>query len=717
MIRNADLFSIAKTGINASNKLLNTTSNNIANVNSEGYIRERTTFTADLNGGVDFGFTDRVFDVFAQNQLRRDSSVVGETQAFYDRVQGLDNVLASEANSIAASITGFFGAIQSAADDPTNLPSRDSIMGQASGMMNRINQLGDFMKAKEDEVELQIQQSVERANALINQIGNLNEAIAVVGGSSNVDTPTKLLNQRDQAILDLSKIVALDVRNSPNGGDGLVVNLTTGESLVMADGTFNAFAIGGEPDYTNRQLTLQTRFNSPNKGETTLNVLEQNMGGGLGGLFNYREQVLEPAQRELGKLATALADAVNTQNRQGMDFDQQLGANIFNIAEFRSINYPQNSDLGLQVKGRIVPGMGGEVTNNDYKVTVLTAPAGSPASFDVEIMVVKSDGRPQLDNSGNPITQVLNVNAQTGVYNATIGGIELEFGSGSQYAVGDRFLVQPTRVAAANLSMATTRSEDWAFAKPIRIDSGANNLGDALLVGTNISNSTVDMSFNNPNASAFNGAGGLQNLASSPSPLFGAPVSIRFTASDEYQVLDNSSPANVITTVSGVTDLNNLMAQAKANGSPAWPAEFAALNDYPGYDFSLQGEPVPGDTFNIGYNTDGINDNRNALEFAKLQQLDVVRQGSASNNSKTTFNEAYASLVGFVGSATANASVNLEAAKVMQVQSSEWFESTSGVSLDEEAANLIQFQQSYAAAAQILSSAREMFNTILSVAR
>nr|WP_136249984.1 flagellar hook-associated protein FlgK [Ningiella ruwaisensis] len=714
MIRNADLFSIAKTGINASNRLLNTTSNNIANVNSEGYVRERTTFGNHLHGGVDFGFTDRVFDVFAQNQLRRDTSLVGEAQAFYDRVEGLDNVLASEANSIASSMTRFFSAIQTASDDPTNMPSRDAIMGQAEGMMSRINQLGDFVKAKEDEVELQIQQSVDRANGLIQQIGDLNEAIQVANGTSVVDTPTKLLNQRDQAILELSKLVSIEVRNSPNGDDGLVVNLSSGESLVMADGSFNVFAVNGEPDFTNRQLTLRTSFNSPTKNESSINIFEENLGGGLGGLFKYRENVLEPAQRDLGKLATTLADAINTQNRQGMDLDQQLGSDIFKIADFRGINYPDNSNLSSLIKGRITPGASGEITNNDYKITVLSSPTGSPPQFDIEVTAMKTNGRPQLDPSGNPITQTLTVSAEPGTYNKVMGGIELEFASGAGYAAGDEFLVQPTRMAASNLTMATTRGEDWAFAKPLRVDSGANNLGDAVLTTTASTNTRVGTG---PDQSAFDGAGGIKTLADSPSPFFGAPVSIRFTGADSYEVLDNSSPANVITSVSGVSDLNNLIEQAKVSGSPAWPAEFAALSDYPGYDFSLQGIPKAGDEFTVSYNTDGINDNRNALAFGELQQSDVVRQSNAGNNNKTTFNESYAAIVGFVGAAAASADVNLEAAKVMQVQSSEWFESTAGVSLDEEAANLIQFQQSYAAAAQILTSAREMFDTILAVTR
>lgn len=714
MIRNADLYSMATTGLNASNKLLATTSNNIANINSEGYVRERTEFTSRLNGGVDFGYTDRVLDVFAQNQLRRDTSAVGEQQAFYDRVEGIDNILASEANSISESMTRFFSAIQTATDDPTNMVSRDVVMGEASSVLNRINQLGDYLQDKEEEVELQIQDSVKNANSLINEIANLNEAIQVAQGNSTVDTPTKLLNQRDQAILDLSELVAIEVRTSSTENTGLVVSLTTGESLVMADGSFNAFTVSGDPDYTNRQLSLQTTYEPP-KNNTTINVLEQELGGALGGIYKYREQVLEPAQRDLGKLATSLADTMNTQNKQGMDLDLQLGSDLFSIADFSAINYPSNSDLTLGISGRIIDGAGSLVTSNDYKVTVLTTPSGAPATFDVEVASVTTDGLPELDSNNDPITETITVTAEKGTYNATLGGIELEFDDGSNYAIGDAFLIQPTRLAASNLTMATTRSEDLAFAKPLRIEQSINNLGDASLISTTISNSVVDLSFANPLASAFNGTGGLQDVSESPSATFGAPVAVRFTDSDAFEVLD--SAGQIITSVAGASDLNNLLAQAKANGNPAWPAEFSALDDYPGYDFSLEGEPIAGDEFTLEYNTNGINDNRNAIEMATLQQQDFVRSGNDDQANTTTFTEAYASLVGQVGSAAAGAKIDLAAATVMQEQSSNWFESTSGVSLDEEAANLIQFQQSYAAAARILTTAQEMFDTILAAAR
>ena len=103
--------------------------------------------------------------------------------------------------------------------------------------------------------------------------------------------------------------------------------------------------------------------------------------------------------------------------------------------------------------------------------------------------------------------------------------------------------------------------------------------------------------------------------------------------------------------------------------------------------------------------------------YVLLQQQNHVRLSDGTQGNKATFTEAYASIVGQIGSAAAGSKIDLEAAKVMQVQSSDWFESTAGVSLDEEAANLIQFQQSYAAAARILTTAQQMFETILQAAR
>lgn len=124
MSGNVDLYSIATSGVNASSRLLATASNNIANVNSEGYVRERTSVTSELYGGVGRATTERVINQFAQNQLRRDTTLVGEWETFSEKTSAIDNLLANEANSLSTGFSDFFASVQTAADDPTNLSSR-----------------------------------------------------------------------------------------------------------------------------------------------------------------------------------------------------------------------------------------------------------------------------------------------------------------------------------------------------------------------------------------------------------------------------------------------------------------------------------------------------------------------------------------------------------------------------------------------------------------
>jgi flagellar hook-associated protein 1 FlgK len=263
-----------------------------------------------------------------------------------------------------------------------------------------------------------------------------------------------------------------------------------------------------------------------------------------------------------------------------------------------------------------------------------------------------------------------------------------------------------------------TRPEDLALASPIRADASINNLGDAQIIGTTVSNTFIDNTFAGTAASAFNNAGGIHGPGNSPTGVagVGAPAQIVFTASDEYQVLD--SAGSVITVVSGATDLRNLLAQAESVGAgPAWPAAFSALDDYPGFDLSLQGVPKAGDSFTIGYNTDGLNDNRNGLKLGDLQNQNIMQVNNSGSGEPVSFHEAYANIVSDIGQKSSSADISLQAAAALKSQSTDWFQSVSGVSLDEEAANLVKYQQSYSAAARLLGTAQTLFDTILSAVR
>ena len=713
--RTVDLFSIAKSGVDASNKLLNTTAHNISNVNTEGFVRERTTFDSQLSGGVGRSTTERVINVFAQNQLRRDTTLQSEHENFYTKTSTIDNIFAGEANSISASMSRFFGSLQTANNDPTNTSSRQLVLSEAKSLVGQIGTVSGFLRDKEEELNVEVSANINKLNSIVQTITDLNDSIRVSQANNRYDEPGTLKNQRDNAILELASLVSIDVRQSGKNDGSVLVNLSSGESLVLEDGSFNVFEVNSDADLNYKSLQLTSNSGKP----TTLNIRETKLGGALGGLFRYRDEVLETSRRELGQIAIALTESLNTQNRQGMDLDQQLGANIFLLPEFVGLSYPDNTTPNSSVFGRITEGAGSEVSSADYAVTINNVVTGVPPTLDITVAALNIDGSPVKDINGNPVTQnYFAVDAQSDTFTSVIGGIDLEFASGAGYTAGDQFLLQPTKNTAKRIEVAMTRPEDLAFASPIRVDANINNLGDAQSLSSNVSNIFIDNTFANSRASAFDDAGGIHGPSNSPSGVgsVGAPAKILFTATDEYQVLD--SAGTVITVVSGSSDLNNLLAQAKSVGAgPPWPAAFSALDDYPGFDLSLQGMPKAGDSFAIGYNTDGLNDNRNGLEMADLQNKDLMQVNNSGSGQGISFHEAYGNVVSDIGQKTSSADISLQAADALKSQSKNWFESFSGVSLDEEAANLVKFQQSYSAAARLLATAQELFNTILGITR
>jgi flagellar hook-associated protein 1 FlgK len=132
---------------------------------------------------------------------------------------------------------------------------------------------------------------------------------------------------------------------------------------------------------------------------------------------------------------------------------------------------------------------------------------------------------------------------------------------------------------------------------------------------------------------------------------------------------------------------------------------------YLGFQFEIEGEPEKGDTFTIDYNTGGVSDNRNALAIAAMETKGNVANGVSS------YGEAYSQIIEEIGTVTNRARLDTASAKALLEQSENNRESISGVNLDEEAGRLIQYQAAYNASAQVVSIARELFDTLLSTFR
>lgn len=664
----SDLLGIGTSGVMAQQRLLQTTSNNIVNVNSQGYVRERTLVYTNANGlGTGDMLTERVINAYAQGEVRRDTSAFYASSTRYEQLANTDSLLGDTGNSVGAAITSYFKAFHTANEAPADISGRKTTLSELSGMVNRFHTLSAQLDKQTDTINTTIGDEAKRVNGLINSINDLNQAIIRTQGSPEENL--MLFDQRDEAIRQLSE--KMEIRTVPQANGSMLVNMSTGHSLVLNGGVAQFSVVPGSPDARESELQL-------NMGTSKTIMNDKDIGGGIGGLFSARN-ALDPTKRELGQLSVAMADAMNQQNRLGMDLDNELGGDLFSLGTSDGLAYSQNTGSGA-AKVSFVPGKGTEVTTFDYEVQFSSATG-------YEVFSVDKDGnRSSLATGTTPPATV------------QVAGHGIQIDLSGTPAAGDRLLLQPTKRAAASLSQLATRAEDLALASPLKADKNKNNFGSAEIKLNGITNTGA-------------GSGFGTNTLNPASPQI-----VKIDNSGNYEVYAADG-----TTLIGVAPASskgqNLMAALE---SPlGGPKVYATPAQTPGYEFSITGKVEAKDSFTLSYNTDGFADNANGLALADLQNKDLVRKSSnaGTSNDKMTFNEAYSSLVTGVGNNTSQAKTLLKANETKLTQSTGIYESVSGVSLEEEAANLIRYQQSYAASAQIVSTAKTIFDTLLSSVR
>jgi flagellar hook-associated protein 1 FlgK len=667
-----DLLNIASSGVRSSSELLQTTSKNIANINTEGYVRERTEFTTTIDNQVGRGETYRLLNQFAQEQLNRDTSNKTFFDQFVTEANRVDTLFSQEANSLSTGINSLFNNVQEALNQPSSTVARSLVMTDAESLVNQMDRLSGIVFDQQSIVNEQLEIFSDEANALIQNISSLNQDIAAVNGTSNAADASSPYNERDKAIRDLSELIDIETLDGPNGEK--LVFMGTGEAVVMQSGSFNLFSMTGDPDPNFKELTLDV-----NGGKALpLEIDASKLKGKIGGLLAFRDDILVPAQNQIGQMGLAIADAFNEQNKLGMDANGELGGDIFTIPTVNAFAYQDNSTGVTSMTDTLEPGKGSELPASDFIITYTANPN------EVSIQAI--------DNKGEPVGSASLADTTGGVINSssmTSGeSFGLQITVAGTGAAGDQFQVKLNSQAASSITLATGRGEDLALASPIRTANDLNNTGTATISVGEVTDVTTG------------------SFTSDPLALTNGSISLIKTGNlNEYQISDGSNaPTTIIIPPPG----NNVLSQA---GTP--------YSDY-GFDFNIEGTPATGDTFTLELNEGGFDDNRNGLKLADLQNGELVRQNvvttSTADNHKT-FNQAYAGMVTDIGVVTGQAITSGAAFDALAQQSEAWYESLSGVNLDEEASNLLRFQQSYAASAQVLSAARSIFDTLLSAAR
>ncbi|MEL0648214.1 flagellar hook-associated protein FlgK [Pseudoalteromonas agarivorans] len=665
------LLNIASAGVRSSSELLQTTSKNITNVNTEGYVRERTEFTTMVDNQVGRGETYRLLNEFAQSQLNRDTSNKSFFDQFVTEANRVDTIFSEESNNLSTSINSLFNNVQEALNQPSSSVARSLVMTDAQSLVDQMDRLSGIVLEQQSIVNEQLEIFSEEANSLIQNINTLNQEIAVVNGTNNASDASSIYNQRDLAVRELSELVDIETLDGPNGEK--LVFMGTGESLVMENGTFNLFSLSGDPDPNFKELTLDV-----NGGKAVpLEIDASKLKGKIGGLLAFRDDILVPAQNQIGQMGLAIADAFNEQNKLGMDANGELGGDIFNIPTVGAYAYKANSGGVTNMAATVEPGKGSELPASDFIVTY-TANAN-----EVSIQPIDNKGEP-LGSASIATIPPSGIIDSDDITSGESFGLQINVtGSGVE---GDQFQIKLNSEAATSITLATSRGEDLALASPIRTANSIDNTSTATISAGEVTSVT---------SGGFTSTPGLTN---------GDITLVKTGTANEYQITDASGTSTFTIT----PPAEGMLAQA---GAPY---------DSYGFDFDIEGTPATGDTFTLEFNEGGFDDNRNGLKLADLQNGELVRKNvvtTATADNHDTFNQAYSGLVSDIGVVTGQAITSASAFDALAQQSEAWYESLSGVNLDEEAANLLRFQQSYSASAQVLAAAQEIFDTLLSAAR
>jgi flagellar hook-associated protein 1 FlgK len=658
------LLNIGKQALTSNQTALSVVGQNIANVNTDGYSRQRPEFASRENiGGVEVYDITRIADQFLNRQIWADRAAYNNNEMFKTYANELDNLLASEATSISTAMDKYFGALQTAVDDPTSLPNRELFVAEADALVRRFNDMDANLERQNQSLNGRLESSTAQVNAIARNIAQLNDKlrIATAAGSE----VNELLDKRDAQLDQLAQFVNFTTIETPNTGE-ISVYIGKGEPLVIGKDANELVPSVDPADSSKVNVSLRI-------GNNIADITGQIKGGQIGGLLEYRDKILDTARDQIGIITLAFADTMNSRHMQGMDLDGELGGQLFtdinsDIATANRVLSDGRNAVNVNARVRIEDTA--ELKASEYKLVF-----NSESSF---TLIRESDGKrwesAQLQAAGQ-------LNMNTGAMELNIDGFQLNMStpSGSPFASGDQFVLRPARTAASDIGLVLSDPRQLALAAPVKVEADMDNRGTgvAAVAVTNIDD---------------------PNFATSGQ--MARDVEVRFlddAGTLKYQVIDlgTGNPIDL-----GLTD---------SNGDPlASPYTFTPGQgiDLDGYRITIANRPADGDSFTVSYNEGGVSDNRNALAMSDLQFTKTVNGAS--------YQDRYGQLIERVGTQTAVAQINAQASKSVLDANLQARSSLSGVNLDEEAAKLIQFQQAYQASAQLIRASQTIFDALMS---
>jgi len=423
----------ALSGLTAFQRSLETTSNNISNANTEGYSRQRVElatrpeqFTGNgyMGNGVEVANITRSYDQFISNQVRSSTATFHDIDSFYTLSSQIDNITADETTGLAPAMKSFFDAIDSVANDPSSVAARQVMLTEAESLTQQFNTMsarfGDLRKRVNDNIT----SSVQELNGFAKTLAELNvKIVSDIGRSSGKQMPNELMDQRD---LLLTKIAEkADVSYVAQADGSYNVFIGKGQPLVLGSAASTLSVVGDSNDVNQKLIMLNGQ-----------DISKQLSGGEISGNLRFRDQVLDPAQQQLGLLATGLATEFNNIHKAGYDINGNTNVAFFDLNSPTPQVKATVSDSTLVVSSAFV---------------APTSASGLGAAYRLDVTATVPAATFSLTNLSDNTTTA-GLSAATLATTAATNGFSISF-SGGSLTIGDSFQISPNFNAAAKIKV------------------------------------------------------------------------------------------------------------------------------------------------------------------------------------------------------------------------------------------------------------------------
>lgn len=452
----SSLINSAMSGLSAAQSALNTVSNNISSYNVAGYTRQTTILGASnstltgggwVGNGVYVSGVQREYDAFITNQLRAAQNQSSGLTTRYQQMSKIDDVLSDTTNSLSANLQDFFKSLQTLVSNAEDPAARQTVLGKADGLVNQFKTNDQYLRDQDAQVNTAISTSVDQINNYAKQIANLNDQISRLTGVGAGASPNELLDQRDQLVSELNKIVGVDVTVQDSGTYN--ISIANGYTLVQGSNASQLAAVKSSAD------PARTTIAYVDAAAGNVEISEKQITtGSLGGLLTFRSQDLDQARNTLNQMALAFADAMNTQHQAGFDANGDKGGKLFDFGSPAVLSNGKNTG-SASVTATMTDSTKVQATN--YKVEY------NGTDWTIKRLSDNTSFTAKPDASGNLSFDGLNVKISGSANNK------------------DSFIVKPVNDVIVNMDVAISDESKLAMASAQGSGESDNTNGQKLL--------------------------------------------------------------------------------------------------------------------------------------------------------------------------------------------------------------------------------------------